>query len=40
VGHITKTHKGRILTFSLRFVLEVNRNYDPEKDNEFQGLEG
>lgn len=40
VGTISKTHKGRILSFSLRFILEVNRNYDPEKDNTFQELDG
>ncbi|MNP23879.1 hypothetical protein D3C76_1166050 [compost metagenome] len=37
-GKIVKTPKGRILTFRLRFILEVNPNYDPEKDTSHQGI--
>lgn len=37
-GKIVKTPKGRILTFRLRFILEVNPNYDPDKDTAHQGI--
>lgn len=39
-GRIVNTPKGRILTFRLRFIHEVNPNYDPETDTAYQGLEG
>lgn len=37
-GKILNTPKGRILAFRLRFILEVNPNYDPEKDTSHQGI--
>lgn len=37
-GKILNTPKGRILSFRLRFILEVNPDYDPEKDTSHQGI--
>jgi hypothetical protein len=37
-GKIVNTPKGRILTFRLRFILEVNPHYDPELDTSHQGI--
>lgn len=37
-GRIVNTPKGRILTFRLRFIHEVNPNYDPELDTSHQGI--
>lgn len=37
-GRIVNTPKGRILTFRLRFIHEVNPSYDPELDTSHQGI--
>jgi hypothetical protein len=37
-GKIVNTPKGRILTFRLRFIHEVNPNYNPELDTSHQGI--
>jgi len=37
-GKIVTTPRGRILTFRLRFIHEVNPNYDPALDTSHQGI--